>query len=65
MNVVYLFFGERFVRPQSLVTDFRTKYSGVRKCDLKRGEAVSFAEARTIPYEAIILTQISYLRMNE
>lgn len=33
---------DRFVRPKSFVTDFRTKWSGVRKSDLR--EAVSLEE---------------------
>jgi hypothetical protein len=35
---------DEFVRPKSYVTDFRTKYSGVRKCDLRRGNAVPLEE---------------------
>lgn len=35
---------DRFVRPKSFVTDFRTKYSGVRRCDLRKGEAVTLEE---------------------
>ena len=35
---------DKFVRPESFVTDFRTKYSGVRKKDLREGQAVSFQE---------------------
>ena len=35
---------DEFVRPESYVTDFRTKYSGVRKKDLRVGQAVSFQE---------------------
>lgn len=39
-DVIY----DEFVRPESYVTDFRTKYSGVRKKDLREGQAVSFQD---------------------
>lgn len=35
---------DEFVRPKTYVTDFRTKYSGVRKCDLRKGKAVPLEE---------------------
>eukprot|EP00602_Paraphysomonas_sp_CaronLab_P001562 CAMPEP_0185031748 /NCGR_PEP_ID=MMETSP1103-20130426/19369_1 /TAXON_ID=36769 /ORGANISM="Paraphysomonas bandaiensis, Strain Caron Lab Isolate" /LENGTH=237 /DNA_ID=CAMNT_0027567371 /DNA_START=19 /DNA_END=729 /DNA_ORIENTATION=+ len=35
---------DKFVRPKSFVTDFRTKYSGVRKSDLRKGVAVTLEE---------------------
>ena len=37
---------DRFVRPKGYVTDFRTKYSGVRQSDLRMGEAVLFEECQ-------------------
>lgn len=39
-NVLY----DEYVRPPSYVTDFRTKYSGIRKKDLRQGTAVTLAE---------------------
>lgn len=39
-NVLY----DEFVRPPGFVTDFRTKYSGIRRKDLRTGVAVSLAE---------------------
>jgi len=41
-EVVY----DQFVRPKGFVTDFRTKYSGVRSSDIRRGEAVTFEECQ-------------------
>ena len=35
---------DEFVRPPGFVTDFRTKWSGVRKKDLRHGTAISLAE---------------------
>lgn len=35
---------DEFVRPPGLVTDFRTKYSGIRKKDLRRDNAISLPE---------------------
>lgn len=35
---------DSFVKPKSFVTDFRTKYSGVRKSDLRSGYAVTIEE---------------------
>lgn len=37
---------DSFVRPKGFVTDFRTKYSGVRSKDLRHGEAISFEECQ-------------------
>jgi len=37
---------DRFVRPKGYVTDFRTKYSGVRQQDLRQGEACLFEECQ-------------------
>ena len=45
-NVIY----DNFVRPKGFVTDFRTKYSGVRKKDLRKGEAISFEKVMDISY---------------
>jgi hypothetical protein len=39
---------DEFVRPKSYVTDFRTKYSGVRKCDLRKGNAVTLEEVSCV-----------------
>ena len=39
---------DEFVRPKSYVTDFRTKYSGVRKSDLRRGKAVTLEEVCSV-----------------
>jgi RNA exonuclease 4 len=39
-NVLY----DEFVRPPGFVTDFRTKYSGIRKKDLRAGVAVTLQE---------------------
>lgn len=41
-NTIY----DKFVRPKGFVTDFRTQWSGVRKSDLRKGEAISFEEVR-------------------
>ena len=41
-NTVY----DKFVRPKAFVTDFRTQWSGVRKQDLRAGEAITFAECQ-------------------
>ena len=35
---------DKFVRPKSFVTDFRTKYSGIRVQDLRQGHAITFEE---------------------
>ena len=35
---------DEFVRPPGFVTDFRTKWSGVRKKDLRQGTAISLQE---------------------
>jgi hypothetical protein len=35
---------DEFVRPPGFVTDFRTKYSGVRKKDLRQGTAITLLE---------------------
>jgi RNA exonuclease 4 len=37
---------DRFVRPKGFVTDFRTKYSGVRSGNLRKGEACTFEECQ-------------------
>lgn len=37
---------DKFVRPKGFVTDFRTQWSGVRKRDLREGEAVAFEECQ-------------------
>ncbi len=39
-NTIY----DKFVRPKGFVTDFRTQWSGVRKKDLRQGQAISFEE---------------------
>lgn len=39
-NVLY----DEFVKPKGFVTDFRTKYSGIRKSDLRQDKAVSLEE---------------------
>jgi RNA exonuclease 4 len=41
-NVIY----DRYVRPKGYVTDFRTKYSGVRSGNLRKGEACTFEECQ-------------------
>ena len=38
---------DEFVRPPGYVTDFRTKWSGVRKKDLRQGTAISLLECQT------------------
>ena len=35
---------DEYVRPPGFVTDFRTKWSGVRKQDLRQGKAVTLQE---------------------
>jgi RNA exonuclease 4 len=35
---------DKYVRPKGFVTDFRTKWSGIRKCDLRKGAAVTLEE---------------------
>jgi hypothetical protein len=42
-NVIY----DEFVRPPGFVTDFRTKWSGVRSQDLREGKAVTLKEVFT------------------
>ena len=37
---------DKFVRPRGFVTDFRTEWSGVRKQDLRAGEAVTLLECQ-------------------
>ena len=37
---------DRFVRPKGFVTDFRTKYSGVRQQDLRKEDACLFEECQ-------------------
>lgn len=37
---------DEFVRPPGFVTDFRTKWSGVRKKDLRQGTAISLQEVK-------------------
>ena len=37
---------DKFVRPPGVVTDFRTKWSGVRRKDLRKGEAISLEECQ-------------------
>lgn len=39
---------DKFVRPPSFVTDFRTKWSGVRKQDLRQGTAATLLEVHEI-----------------
>lgn len=39
-NILY----DKFVRPQGFVTDFRTEWSGVRKKDLRQGQAIAFSQ---------------------
>ena len=39
-NVIF----DKFVRPNGFVTDFRTNYSGVRKGDLRKGQAIPLSE---------------------
>ena len=41
-NTIY----DKFVRPKAFVTDFRTHWSGVRKQDLRAGEAITFNECQ-------------------
>lgn len=43
-NIIY----DKFVRPQGFVTDFRTQWSGVRKKDLRKGEAIPFSQVSDI-----------------
>ena len=37
---------DKFVRPPGLITDFRTQWSGVRRKDLRKGEAISLEECQ-------------------
>lgn len=37
---------DNYVRPQAFVTDFRTKYSGIRQKDLRTGKAILFADCQ-------------------
>lgn len=37
---------DKHVRPQAFVTDFRTKYSGIRKSDLRHGKAISLTDCQ-------------------
>jgi hypothetical protein len=52
-NVVY----DEFVRPPGFVTDFRTKYSGVRKQDLRRETAVTL---QSVNYTFFILILVTF-----
>lgn len=45
-NVLY----DQHVRPPGFVTDFRTKYSGVRKSDLRAGIAITLSEVTWLSY---------------
>jgi RNA exonuclease 4 len=38
---------DNHVRPQAFVTDFRTKYSGIRQRDLRHGKAILFSECQS------------------
>lgn len=42
-NTIY----DEFVRPPAFVTDFRTKWSGIRKHDLRHGHAISLQECQS------------------
>ena len=37
---------DKFVRPKGYVTDFRTKYSGIRSKNLRDGIAISFEQVK-------------------
>ena len=37
---------DRYVRPKGFVTDFRTQWSGIRKQDLRAGEAITLLECQ-------------------
>ena len=41
-NVIY----DKFVRPKGFVTDFRTKYSGVRSSNLRKEQACTFEDCQ-------------------
>lgn len=49
---------DRFVRPQEYVTDFRTKYSGVRKADFRKNDAITLRECQ---YDVAALIKDKYL----
>mmetsp|Transcript_2852 Transcript_2852/g.6597 ORF Transcript_2852/g.6597 Transcript_2852/m.6597 type:complete len:133 (+) Transcript_2852:47-445(+) len=38
---------DEYVRPPGFVTDFRTKYSGIRKSDLRQGTAITLQEVNS------------------
>ncbi len=46
-NVIY----DTFVQPKGFVTDFRTKYSGIRKSSIRKDQAVTLEEVSDIVYE--------------
>ena len=37
---------DKYVRPKGFITDFRTKYSGIRSKDMRKGEASTFEECQ-------------------
>ena len=37
---------DKYVRPKGFVTDFRTQWSGIRKQDLRAGEAITLLECQ-------------------
>jgi hypothetical protein len=45
---------DEFVRPPGFVTDFRTKYSGVRKKDLRQGTAITLSEVAGLRLGCIV-----------
>lgn len=53
-NTVY----DKFVRPKGFVTDFRTKWSGVRKSDLRMGQAVTFEEVITRKFAYVYFSSL-------
>lgn len=53
---------DKFVRPKGFVTDFRTEWSGVRKKDLRQGQAIEFSQVLIIIKRDYILTFASVPR---
>jgi interferon-stimulated 20 kDa exonuclease-like 2 len=46
---------DEFVKPPGFVTDFRTKWSGIRKKDLRQGTAISLQEVKPFAFSVYFL----------
>ena len=52
---------DEFVRPPAYVTDFRTKWSGVRREDLRTGTAVTLNEVKYVTLIFITDSNVNYI----